>query len=73
VLVTRIASPYFNVVLLLLGAIMTDSGGQLCHATIVARECGAPGIVGTSEATHKTPDGARVHVDGKSGEARLLA
>ena len=72
VLVTRMTSPYFNVVLPLLGAIVTDRGGQLCHAAIVAREYGIPGIVGTREATAKIPDGARVRVDGSTGEVRLL-
>jgi rifampicin phosphotransferase len=72
VLVTRMTSPYFNVVLPLLGAIVTDRGGQLCHAAIVAREYGIPGIVGTREATRRIPDGARVRVDGKTGEVTLL-
>ncbi len=72
VLVTRMTSPYFNVVLPLLGAIVTDRGGQLCHAAIVAREYGIPGIVGTREATKKIRDGARVRVDGSTGEVRLL-
>lgn len=73
VLVTRMTSPYFNVVLPLLGAIVTDRGGQLCHAAIVAREYGIPGIVGTREATAKIADGSRVRVDGASGEVHLLA
>src|SRR3954447_8353701 len=72
VLVTRNTSPYFNVVLPLLGAIVTDRGGQLSHAAIVAREYGIPGIVGTRDATRLIPDGARVRVDGKTGEVRLL-
>ncbi len=72
VLVTRMTSPYFNVVLPLLGAIVTDRGGQLCHAAIVAREYGIPGIVGTREATAKIVDGARVRVDGSTGEVRLM-
>jgi rifampicin phosphotransferase len=72
VLVARTTSPYFNVVLPLLGAIVTDRGGQLCHAAIVAREYGIPGIVGTREATRRIPDGARVRVDGAAGEVRLL-
>ena len=58
VLVTRMTSPYFTVVLPLLGAIVTDRGGQLSHAAIVAREYGIPGIVGTREATRLIPDGA---------------
>lgn len=72
VLVTRMTSPYFNVVLPMLGAIVTDRGGQLCHAAIVAREYGIPGIVGTRDATATITDGARVRVDGTTGEVRLL-
>jgi pyruvate,water dikinase len=73
VLVTRNTSPYFNVVLPLLGAIVTDRGGQLSHAAIVAREYGIPGVVGTREATDVIPDGARVRVDGETGEVRVLS
>jgi phosphohistidine swiveling domain-containing protein len=73
VLVTRSTSPYFNVVLPLLGAIVTDRGGQLCHAAIVSREYGIPGVVGTREATKLVKDGARVRVDGTTGEVTVLA
>ena len=72
VLVTRMTSPYFNVVLPLLGAIVTDRGGQLSHAAIVAREYGIAGIVGTRDATRSIADGARVRVDGTTGEVRIL-
>ena len=73
VLVTRNTSPYFNIVLPLLGAIVTDRGGQLSHAAIVAREYGIPGVVGTRDATTVIPDGARVRVDGTTGEVHLLS
>jgi pyruvate,water dikinase len=72
VLVTRSTSPYFNVVLPLIGALVTDRGGQLCHAAIVAREFGIPGVVGTRDGTRRIRDGARVRVDGTAGEVRLL-
>jgi pyruvate,water dikinase len=72
VLVTRMTSPYFNVVLPLLGAIVTDRGGQLSHAAIVAREYGIPGIVGTRDATTTIADGARIRVDGTTGQVRVL-
>jgi rifampicin phosphotransferase len=71
VLVTRATSAYFNTVLPLLGALVTDRGGQLSHAAIVAREYGIPGVVGTSVATTQIPDGARVRVDGDAGEVTL--
>ena len=60
------------VVLPLLGAIVTDRGGQLSHAAIVAREYGIPAVVGTREATTMFPDGARVRVNGDKGEVQLL-
>jgi pyruvate,water dikinase len=73
VLVARSTSPYFNVVLPMLGAIVTDRGGALSHAAIVSREYGIPGVVGTREATATIPDGARVRVDGTNGEVTVLA
>jgi phosphohistidine swiveling domain-containing protein len=47
VLVTESTSEAFNILLPLLGAIVTDSGGLLSHSAIVAREYGIPGVVGT--------------------------
>lgn len=72
VLVTGSTSAAFNVVLPLLGAIVTDRGGQLSHAAIVAREFGIPAVVGTAKATASIPDGARVRVDGAAGTVELV-
>ena len=58
---------------ILLGGIVTDSGGLLSHSAIVAREYGIPGVVGTREATKRIADGVRVRVDGNKGEVRFLA
>jgi pyruvate,water dikinase len=72
VLVTESTSEAFNILLPLLGAIVTDSGGLLSHPAIVAREYGIPGVVGTRDATDRIPDGARVRVDGDAGEVTVL-
>jgi rifampicin phosphotransferase len=72
VLIARNTGPAFNVVLPLLGAIVTDRGGQLSHAAIVAREYGIPAVVGTREATTMFPDGARVRVNGDKGVVELV-
>jgi phosphohistidine swiveling domain-containing protein len=72
VLVTRNTGPAFNVVLPLLGGIVTDRGGQLSHAAIVAREYGIPAVVGTREATTMFADGARVRVNGDTGVVELV-
>jgi pyruvate,water dikinase len=73
VLITKNTSASFNVVLPMLGAIVTDRGGQLSHAAIVAREYGIPALVSTRNATRMIPDGARVRVDGTSGTIEVLS
>ena len=72
VLVTESTTEAFNILLPLLGAIVTDSGGLLSHSAIVAREYGIPGVVGTREATVRIADGVRVRVDGDAGEVTVL-
>ena len=72
VLVTTATTEAFNILLPLLGAIVTDSGGLLSHSAIVAREVGIPGVVGTRDATEVIADGARVRVDGDAGEVTVL-
>jgi pyruvate,water dikinase len=72
VLVTESTTEAFNILLPLLGAIVTDSGGLLSHSAIVAREYGIPGVVGTREATERIADGVRVRVDGDAGEVAVL-
>ena len=68
VLVAVTTSPAFNAVLPLLGAVVTDRGGLLSHAAIVAREYGIPAVVGTGDATRRIVDGSTVRVDGDTGE-----
>jgi pyruvate,water dikinase len=72
VLVTPSTTEAFNILLPLLGAIVTDSGGLLSHSAIVAREYGIPGVVGTREGTERIADGARVRVDGDAGEVTVF-
>jgi phosphohistidine swiveling domain-containing protein len=73
VLVTPATTEAFNILLPLLGAIVTDSGGLLSHSAIVAREYGIPGVVGTREATDRIADGVTVRVDGDAGAVTVLA
>jgi pyruvate,water dikinase len=73
VLITKNTSATFNVVLPMLGAIVTDRGGQLSHAAIIAREYGIPALVGTGNAMKVIPDGARVRVDGVAGTVEVLS
>jgi pyruvate,water dikinase len=72
VLVTESTSEAFNILLPLLGAIVTDNGGLLSHAAIVAREYGMPGVVGTRDASERIADGMLLRVDGDTGEVTVL-
>jgi rifampicin phosphotransferase len=73
VLVARMTSPSYNVLLPLLAGVVTDRGGILSHPAIVSREYGIPGVVGTRVATRTIPDGARVEIDGEAGTVRILS
>ena len=73
VLITRATAPSYNALLPLLSGIVTDRGGTLSHAAVVAREYGIPAVVGTGNATELIQDGARVRIDGASGTVEVLA
>lgn len=53
-------------------AFVTDEGGVVCHAAIIAREMKKPCIVGTKIATKVLKDGDLVEVDANNGIVRIL-
>src|SRR3989339_450487 len=53
-------------------AIVTDEGGTLCHAAIVARELKKPCVIGTKIATKIFKDGDEVEVDADNGVFKKL-
>jgi len=72
VLVAATTTPAWTPLFPSLAALVTDTGGILSHAAVVAREYRIPAVVGAAGATATIPDGARVRVDGTSGEISLL-
>jgi pyruvate,water dikinase len=68
VLVARMTSPDWAPTLRRASAIVTDAGGSTCHAAIVSREFGIPGVVGTGRATSDLTTGQLVTVDAASGQ-----
>ncbi len=63
ILVAPYTVPTFNSVLAIAGAVVTDAGGLLCHAAVIAREYGIPAVVGAASATTTIPHGATISVD----------
>ena len=68
VLVAEMTSPDWVPILRRASALVTDAGGTTCHAAIVARELGIPGVVGTRTATADLHVGDVVTVEAASGK-----
>ena len=52
--------------------IVTDEGGILCHAGIIAREYKIPCVVGTGNATKIIKTGDIIELDAEDGLVRIL-
>ena len=73
VLVTTTTTPAWTPLFPSLAALVTETGGILSHAAVVAREYGLPAVVGAAGATKAIPDGTRVRVDGTAGTITIVA
>jgi len=67
VMVCPVTTPAWTLLFATAGALVTDAGGVLSHAAIVAREHGIPAVLGTGDLTSKVNDGDLLTVDGTAG------
>ena len=72
VIVCPSSNPSWVPVFTIAGGLVTNTGGILSHAAVVAREFGLPAVVGTRDATSRIADGREVEIDGTTGTVRLL-
>lgn len=72
VIVCPSSNPSWVPVFTIAGGLVTNTGGVLSHAAVVAREFGLPAVVGAAEATTRIADGRIVEIDGTAGTVRLL-
>ncbi|MBF8250278.1 MAG: PEP-utilizers protein [Candidatus Levybacteria bacterium] len=72
IMVSPMTIPDFLPAMKKAAAIVTDEGGVVCHAAIVARELKKPCIVGTKFATQILKDGDLVEVDANKGIIRII-
>lgn len=72
ILVTTQTRPQYNTFIKNVAAIVTDEGGILCHASMLAREFGIPCIVGTKNATKVLKSGDLVEVDANAGIVKII-
>ena len=72
ILVCQVTNPTWASVFQKIAAAVSDIGGSMSHAAIVAREYGLPAVVGTGTATSRIKDGQRIRVDGGRGVVTIL-
>lgn len=72
IIVCPSSNPSWVPVFAIAGGLVTNTGGVLAHAAVVAREFGLPAVVGVAAATRRIADGRLVEIDGTAGTVRLL-
>jgi len=72
ILVCQVTNPTWAPIFQKIAAAVSDIGGSMSHAAIVAREYGLPAVVGTGNATARIKDGQRIRVDGGRGIVTIL-
>jgi pyruvate,water dikinase len=65
--ICRYTDPAWTPLFRITAAIVTETGGALSHAAIVAREHGIPAVLGIPHATTRIQDGTRITVNGTEG------
>ncbi|TGJ96963.1 hypothetical protein DLJ96_02675, partial [Actinotalea fermentans ATCC 43279 = JCM 9966 = DSM 3133] len=73
VLVCPLTDPAWTPLLRVVAGVVTETGGVLSHAAIVARERRIPAVLGVAGATGLIPDGSVVTVDGEAGKITVEA
>ncbi len=72
ILVTETTAPPWTPLFATVAAVVTETGGILCHSAVVAREYKIPAVVGADGATVQIKDGDRIEVDGDTGRVKIL-
>jgi pyruvate,water dikinase len=72
ILVTRLTDPAWSGLFRRLSGVVTELGGVISHAAIVARENGLPAVVGVPEVTRHIRNGQRLRVDGRTGVVEVI-
>lgn len=73
VLLARATDPAWTPLFPLIAAVVTETGGMLSHAAIVAREVGIPAVLAVPDVLERLQEGTVVRVDGEHGTLTVVA
>ncbi|MBM7368467.1 phosphoenolpyruvate synthase/pyruvate phosphate dikinase [Gordonia hydrophobica] len=71
ILVCPYTDPSWTTLFRIAAGVVTETGGALSHAAIVAREYGIPAVLGVPDALNLVTSGRRVTLDGTAGTITL--
>jgi phosphohistidine swiveling domain-containing protein len=72
VLIAPATDPSWAPFFLIAGAVVIDTGSNISHAAVVAREMGIPAVVSVPDASLTLRTGQRVRVDGNAGSVEVI-
>jgi pyruvate,water dikinase len=72
VLIAPATDPSWAPFFLIAGAVVIDTGSNISHAAVVAREMGIPAVVSVPDASLTLRTGQRVRVDGNAGSVEVV-
>jgi phosphohistidine swiveling domain-containing protein len=72
ILVTSVTDSAFNVLLTQVSGLVTEHGGGMSHAALMARELDVPAIIGVPGVMAQVPDGATIELDPTEGRLRIV-
>ncbi|MEV1001623.1 PEP/pyruvate-binding domain-containing protein [Nonomuraea sp. NPDC050202] len=72
ILVCPFTDPAWTPLLRIAGGVVTETGGVLSHAAIVAREQAIPAVLGIPGATRALHDGTLITIDGTTGTVTTI-
>jgi phosphohistidine swiveling domain-containing protein len=72
IIVCPSSNPSWVPVFTIAAGLVTNTGGVLSHAAVVAREFGLPAVVGAAGATTRISNGQQLEIDGTAGTVRIL-
>lgn len=72
ILITRLTDPAWSSLFRRLNGVVTELGGVISHAAIVARENGLPAVVGVPDATRRLRNGQQLRINGATGIVEVV-
>ncbi len=73
IVVCPYTDPSWTPLFTIAAGVITETGGALSHAAIVAREYGIPAVLGVPSATTRIGDGTHITLDGTAGTIAVVS